>query len=111
VKTCSPDPADFAMTQHLIRRLWHFAQWLGRPLVYRGHHSAICQGALPDMPQPADFGRFFKCDVHDMPTIAQAIARSAKNPQWIRCRVIAKSAGSGGPVFTYMDGLLYGPLL
>jgi hypothetical protein len=43
--------------------------------------------------------------------IAQTIARSAKNCQWIRCRVVAKSAESGGPVFTYMDGLLYRPLL
>jgi hypothetical protein len=38
-------------------------QWLGRPLAYRAGMSAICQrsaqGALPDMPQPADFGGFF----------------------------------------------------
>jgi hypothetical protein len=29
------------MTRLLIRRLWPFAQWLGRPLAYRGRHSAI----------------------------------------------------------------------
>jgi hypothetical protein len=60
------------------------------------------------MPQPADFGGFFFCAVRDMPTVAQPIARSGKNRQWIRCRVVAKYAGSGGPDFTYMDGLLYG---
>jgi hypothetical protein len=61
------------------------------------------------MPQPADFGRiFFFCASRDLPTVAQTIAQSAKNCQWIRCRVVAKSAGSGGPDFTYMDGLLYG---
>jgi hypothetical protein len=46
VKTDSPDLADFATT----------------PLAYRAVTSAICQrsaqGALPDMPQPADFGGF-----------------------------------------------------
>jgi hypothetical protein len=63
VKTDSPDPADFATTRHLICRLCHFAKWLGRPLAYRAVTSAICQrsaqGALPDMPQPADFGGVF----------------------------------------------------
>jgi hypothetical protein len=47
------------MTPILICRLWPFAQWLGPPLAYHGHHRAICQGALPDMPQPADFGGFY----------------------------------------------------
>jgi hypothetical protein len=47
------------MTQRLIRRLWQFAQWLGGPLAYCGRHSAICQGTLPDMPQPAVFGGFY----------------------------------------------------
>jgi hypothetical protein len=55
VKTGSPDPPDFATTRHLIRQLWHFTQWLCQLLSYRGRHSAICQGSLPDMPQPADF--------------------------------------------------------
>jgi hypothetical protein len=58
VKTGSPDPAYFATTRPLIRRLWQFAHWLERPLAYRSRHSAICQGTLPDMPQPADFGGF-----------------------------------------------------
>jgi hypothetical protein len=111
VKTDSPDPEDFATTRHLIRRLWHFAQWLGRPLAYRGRNSVICQGALPDTPQPEDFGGFCVCAGRDMTTVAQTIARSAKNRQWIRCRVIAKSTGYGGPDFKYMDGLLYRPLL
>jgi hypothetical protein len=30
-----------------------------RLLAFRGRHSAICQRALPDMPQPADFGGFY----------------------------------------------------
>jgi hypothetical protein len=111
VKTGSPDPADFAMTRHLNRQLWHFAQWLGRPLAYRRRHSAKCQWALPDMPQLSDFGRFFFCDGHDMLTVTQTIARSAKNHQWIRYRVVAKSAESRGPDFRHMDGLLYGPVL
>jgi hypothetical protein len=54
-ETDSPDRADFATTRHLISRLWHLAQWLGLLLAYCGRHSVICQGALPDMPQPADF--------------------------------------------------------
>jgi hypothetical protein len=68
----------------------------------------VAQGAFPDMPQPADFGIFF-CASRDMPTVAQTVARSAKNRQWIRCRVIAKSAGSEDPVLTSMGALLYGP--
>jgi hypothetical protein len=74
------------MTRHLIHQLWHFPQWLGQPLAYRGCHSAICQGAMPNMPQLADFGGFFFCDGRYMPTVAQTIAGSAKNRQWIRCR-------------------------
>jgi hypothetical protein len=72
VKTGSSDPADFAMTRHLIRRLWH------------------------DMPRDlalyvtaGRFWRIFFCDGRDMSTVAQTIARSAKNRQWIRCRVVA----------------------
>jgi hypothetical protein len=56
VKTGSPDPVDFATAWLLIRRLSPFAQWLGQPLAYHGRLRAICQGALPDMPQPADLG-------------------------------------------------------
>jgi hypothetical protein len=52
-------PADFAVTRLLICQLWPFTQWLGRPLAYRGRHSVICQGSLPDMRQQADFGRFY----------------------------------------------------
>jgi hypothetical protein len=59
VKTGSPDSADFATTRNLIHQLWHFAQRLGRPLAYRGRHSGICQGALHEMPQPANLGGFF----------------------------------------------------
>jgi hypothetical protein len=59
VKTGSPDLADFATTQLLICRLWTFSQWFGRPLAYHVRHSTTCQGALPDMPQLADFGRFY----------------------------------------------------
>jgi hypothetical protein len=109
VKTDSPDPADFATTQHLICRLWHFTLWLGGPLAYRAVTSAICkrsaQGALPDMPILAGFF----CASRDMPTVAQTNARSAKNRQWIRCPVVAKSAGSENPVLTSMSALLYGP--
>jgi hypothetical protein len=42
-----------------------------------------------------------------MPTVAQTVAGSAKNRQWIRCRVVAKSAGSEDPVLTSMGALLY----
>jgi hypothetical protein len=34
------------------------------------------------------------CDDQDMPTVSPTIARSAKTHQWIRCRVVTKSAGS-----------------
>jgi hypothetical protein len=44
-----------------------------------------------------------------MPTVAQTVAQSAKNRQWIRCRVVAKSAGSEDPVLTSMGALFYGP--
>jgi hypothetical protein len=79
VKTDSPDPADFATTRHLIYR----------PLEYRAVTSAICQrsaqGALPDLPQLADFGGFFFWAGRDMPTVAQTVTRSAKNRQRIKC--------------------------
>jgi hypothetical protein len=92
----------FATTRHIICRLWHFAQLLGRPLAYRVLTSAIyqrlAQGALPDMPKPADFSGFFLCR-----------PRYAKNRQWIRCRVAAKSTGSEDPGLTSMGALLYGP--
>jgi hypothetical protein len=74
------------------------------------------------MPQPADFGGFWRillqlgslsigiscCDGSDMPTVTSTIARIANTRQWIISRVIAKSARSGEPVFTLMDVLLYG---
>jgi hypothetical protein len=50
---------DLATTQLLIHRLWTFAQWLEQLLAYHSHHSAICQGALPDMPQMVDFDGFY----------------------------------------------------
>jgi hypothetical protein len=103
VKIDSPDPAEF---RHIICRLWKFAQWLGRPFAYCAVTSTMCQrsaqGALPDMPHPAYFVGFFFCAGRDMPTAAQTIARSARNRQWIRCRVIAKSAESEDPVLTSM---------
>jgi hypothetical protein len=40
VKTGSPDPTDFAKTQHLLPRLWQIAQ---SPLAYRAEAAAICQ--------------------------------------------------------------------
>jgi hypothetical protein len=55
-------------------------------LAYRERHSEICQGALPNVPLPADFGGVIFCAGCDMPMVAQTIARSAKNRQWIRCR-------------------------
>jgi hypothetical protein len=62
----SPNMVDFFYDSASNLQLWHFAQWLGRPLAYRAVTSAICkrlaQGALPDIQQPADFGRvFFLC--------------------------------------------------
>jgi hypothetical protein len=44
VKTGSPDPADFAMTQLLIYwRVLAIHAMVERPLAYRSHHSVICQ--------------------------------------------------------------------
>jgi hypothetical protein len=47
--------------------------------------SAICQRSAQevfrDMPQPAEFGGFFFCAIRDMPTVAQTVARIAKNRQ------------------------------
>jgi hypothetical protein len=83
VKTGSPDTADFATTRLLIRRLWQFAQWLGRPLAYHGHHSAICQGTLPDMPQPADFGGFYFDPATDLlayPAVTAVICPRSSQP-------------------------------
>jgi hypothetical protein len=96
---------------------------VGRPLTYRAVTSAICQwsaqGAFRDMPMvgPRSFpryataGRFWRIffyAVRDMPTVAQTVARGAKNRQRIRCRVVAKSGGSEDPVLTSMGALLYG---
>jgi hypothetical protein len=110
VKISSPDPADFAMTQLLICQLCPFSQWLGRPLVYRGCHIAICQGTLPDMPQLADFGGFYYDPASNLlayhgvtAAICQqspTMARSANTHQWIRCQVIAKSARIWRTCFT-----------
>jgi hypothetical protein len=81
VKTDSPDPVDFATTRHLLCRLWHFAQWLGRPLAYHAVASVICQqsaqGALPNMPQLADFGGFFSVPA----AICQRSPKSAEVPR------------------------------
>jgi hypothetical protein len=52
-------------------------------------------------PDPAVTGRY----ANGRPNIAQI----ANTHQWIRGQVVAKSAESGGPVFTSMDALLYGP--
>jgi hypothetical protein len=60
------------------------------------------------MPQPAGFGGFFFCAGRDMPMVAQTVAQSAKNRQWIRCRVVAKSTRSEYPVLTSMGALLFG---
>jgi hypothetical protein len=38
-----------------------------------------------------------------MPTVAPTTAQIANTRQWIRCRVIAKSAGSEDPVRYSMD--------
>jgi hypothetical protein len=51
------------------------------------------------------FWQVFFCASRDMPTVAQTVAGSAKNRQWIRCRVVAKSAGSEDPVLTSMGAL------
>jgi hypothetical protein len=62
------------------------------------------------MTQLADFGGF----LYNLTIKARYanshpnIVRIANTCQWIRGHVIAKSAGSGEPVFTSMDTLLYG---
>jgi hypothetical protein len=71
------------------------------------------------MPQAADFGGFYY-DPAPNPlayrAVTVAICQLSRQPlrelptrKWIISRVIAKSAGSGEPVFTLMDALLYGP--
>jgi hypothetical protein len=78
-------------------------------------------GALPDMREPADFGWFYYDPASNllayhtvMAGICQwsppTLARSSNTRQWIkcRCRIEAKSAGSGEPDFTFTH-LLYGP--
>jgi hypothetical protein len=47
------------------------------------------------------------CDGRDMPTAAPTIAQSANTCQWIRCRVVAKFAGSEDPVITSLNALFY----
>jgi hypothetical protein len=42
-----------------------------------------------------------------MPMVGQTVAQSAKNSQWIRFWVEAKSAGSEDPVLTLMGALFY----
>jgi hypothetical protein len=112
VKTDSPDPADFATTWHLICRLWHFAQWLGLPLAYRTVTSAIfqrsAQGALPDMPQPADFGGFFSVPVAICQRSPKPLREVPRFAEGLDAGIIAKSAGSEDPVLTSMGALLYG---
>jgi hypothetical protein len=72
--------------------------------ISRGRHSTICQGALPDMPQPADFGGFYyttrlQICWHIMlwrPRYANGRLNHCANGKcrWIRSRVVAKSTGS-----------------
>jgi hypothetical protein len=109
VKSGSPDSADFATTQLMIHRMWPFTQWLGQLLAYCGRHSVICEGALPNMPQLADFGRYYHdpaSNLFSYRAVTAAICQQLPHPfQWIRCWVIAKSTGSGEPVFLYtVDG-------
>jgi hypothetical protein len=65
------------MTQFLLYQLWQFAQWLERPLAFRGRQIAISQGTLPVMPQPADFGGFLydliRPSQRDMPMVSQKL--------------------------------------
>jgi hypothetical protein len=68
----------------------------------------VCNMPTVDMPQPADFGGFF--------SVPAAICQQSLKPlrkvpiiaKWIRCQVVAKSAGSKDPVLTLMAALLYG---
>jgi hypothetical protein len=81
-------------------------------MAYRAVTSAICQRSAQETLPDITAGRFwwvFFCAGSDMPMVAQTVAPSAKNLQLIRCRVVAKSAGSEDPVFTSMGALLYGP--
>jgi hypothetical protein len=86
VKTGFPDSADFAMTRLLICRLWPFAQWLGQPLAYRSRHSTICQGALPNMPQLADFGGFYYDPASNILAYCAVMAICHRSPQTL-CKV------------------------
>jgi hypothetical protein len=55
------------------------------------------------------FWRIFFCDGRDMPAVAKPLREVPRIANGLDA--VAKSAGSGGPDFTYMDGLLYTPLL
>jgi hypothetical protein len=83
-----------------------------------GATVGILLPSLRDMPRGfaryATAGRFWRillrpgfksiiishCDSRDMPIVTPTIARSANTRLWIRCRVVAKSAGFEDPVFT-----------
>jgi hypothetical protein len=81
--------------------------------------SRPSQRDLPrDFAQYATAGRFWQIFIQPDPAVKvryangrPKIAQIANTRQWISGRVVAKSARSGGPVFTSMDALLYGPLL
>jgi hypothetical protein len=87
-------------------------QRMGRQLAYCAVTSAMPTVGPRGFARYATASRFWRvffCAGRDMPTVAQTVARSAKNRQWVRCRVVAKSAGSEDPVLTSMGALLYGP--
>jgi hypothetical protein len=73
------------MTGLLIRQLWHFPQWLGELLGYRGHHSVICQRAFSDMLQPADFDGFYNEQASNLLAYGTVMAAiSQRSPQPLR---------------------------
>jgi hypothetical protein len=73
------------MTQLLICRLWHFVQWFGRLLAYRAVMSAMCQwsaqGALRDLPQPADFNGFFSVPPRYANGLPNCCAKCQESPK------------------------------
>jgi hypothetical protein len=87
------------MTRLLLCRLWQFVQLLGRPLAYRGRHSAIC----PICHIRQIFADFYTTRPGRHSAICQRSPKHCANcqtRQWIRGRVVAKSAGSGELVFS-----------
>jgi hypothetical protein len=96
--------ADFALTRLLLYRVYQINSRNGWGDCW--HIAAITARFAkgPDMPQLADFGRFLYDQTQPSQRGMFTVAETLRKFQHL-----AKCAGSGEPVFTLMDALLYGP--